>query len=44
MAVVTSDPEGKIALSYDVIGNRIQVADEDGDTVQTMILLPCLAG
>ena len=37
MAVVNSDPEGKIAISRDVIGNRIQVVDEDGDTVQTLM-------
>ena len=37
MAVVTSDPEGKIAISHDVLGNRIQVADEDGDLVQTLM-------
>lgn len=37
MAVVTSDPEGKIAISHDVIGNRIQVADGDGDIVQTLM-------
>ena len=37
MAVVKSDPEGKIAISHDVIGNRIQVADEDGDVVQTLM-------
>ncbi|MBM1175044.1 hypothetical protein [Microvirga arabica] len=34
---VTSDPEGKIAISHDVIGNRIHVADEDGDLVQTLM-------
>lgn len=37
MAVVISDPEGKIAISHDVVENRIQVADEDGDTVQTLM-------
>jgi hypothetical protein len=37
MAVVTSDSEGKIAISHDVIGNQIQVAEEDGDLVQTLV-------
>jgi hypothetical protein len=37
MAVVSSDHEGKIAISHDVEGNRIRVADEDGETVQTLM-------